>query len=491
MRTGLILVFTAATALLGAGCRLQQSDALGAPAADAGDCARGVVLSVGPGGDFTRITDALAHARRIRLDAHELEQTRRPVCINVAAGTYVGTFAPDVLAANPRREAFPLVIDVPGIVLRGATTLTLDDHGRPVAVRPDATTLIAEPPAVGNQPYILVTTTERRDAGSVVRSSGNAVRIEGFVLSFTRCKSGDACNAGGNCLAEGSCELVRQGTGIWTHLVRDYLIRGNAITGAGSFAIAHSASSGDTIRNLLLRNYPAGISYRGPASGPSKVSQNTSTHNALGGMVLVCAGGIALPTLAHERDLSVVPVDGSMKRTDVEINGNDFSHHTENPDIGFGLRILMFGVVSLPSGVADCAVTALDNRITDNTLGVVVDAGFPYQTRDGIAVDTAWTARFSARLERNTVEGSTENALVSLTRFTSTRDCRELDPGQPTSFRFLRNSTYAISTDGELATACYDDREVDPRSGQHLGNKLQIDGELRTGLTCKQLVACD
>ena len=151
----------------------------------------------------------------------------------------------------------------------------------------------------------------------------------------------------------------------------------------------------------------------------------------------------------------------------------------------------MFGVVSLPSGLADCALTALDNQMTDDTLGVVVDAGFPYQTRDGMKVDTAWSAKFSGRFERNTVEGTTANTLVSLTRFTSTRDCRELDPAQPTSFRFLRNSTYTIDTDGGLANACYDDRELDPRSGQPLGNKLQIDGEPRIGLTCKQLVACN
>jgi hypothetical protein len=404
---------------------------------------------------------------------------------------YVGTFAPDVLAAHPQYEALPLVIDVPGIALRGATTLALDDYDRPVAVRADATTLIAEPPppAVdGTQPYVLVATTERRDGESVVRSSGNAARIEGFVLSFARCKSGDACNANGDCPAEDSCQLVGRGTGILTHFVRDYMIRGNAITGAGSFAIQHSAASGSTIRNLLTRNSPAGISYIGPTPGPSKVWQNTST-NLGGGMVLVCAGGeFTLPTVAHEGNLSVLPrpVDGSMNRTDVEISGNDFGHH-----IGFGLRILMFGFVPFPPGVADCSVTALRNRITDNAIGVVVDAGFPYQTRDGVDVDTAWTARFSGRFEGNAVEGSAENALVTLTRFTSTRDCRELDPKQPTSFRFLRNSTYTISTDGELATACYDNRELDPRSGQPLGNSLQIDGEPRTGLTCKQVVACD
>jgi hypothetical protein len=379
--------------------------------------------------------------------------------------------------------------------LRGATQLAVDDHDRPVSVRAGATTLIADPPATeAAQPYVMVTTTERRDAGSVARSSGNAVRIEGFVLSFTRCRSGNACNANGNCLAENSCELVRQGIGIWTHLVRDYTIRGNAITGAGGFGIEHTASSGSTFRNLLTRNYPAGISYRGPAPGRSKFWQNTSTRNALGGMVMVCAGGgPALPTLAHEGNLSVVPrpVDGSLSRSDVEVDGNDFSGHTENPEIGFGVRILMFGVVSLPPGLADCAITALDNRITDDTLGLVVDAGFPYQTRGGVPVDTAWSARFSGRFERNAVTGTAENAFVSLTRFTSTRDCRELDPAQPTSFRFLRNSTYTISTDGELASACYDDRVLDPRSGRELGNKLQIDGEPRTGLTCKQVVACN
>jgi hypothetical protein len=224
------------------------------------------------------------------------------------------------------------------------------------------------------------------------------------------------------------------------------------------------------------------------------VWQNTSTHNALGGMVLVCAeGGFVLPTLAHERDLAVVPrsIDGSMDRTDVEIDDNDLSHHTENPDIGFGLRILMFSVVPFPPGLANCSVRALRNQLTDNATGVVVDAGFPYQTRNGVGVDTAWTARFSGRFEGNTVEGNTESALVTLTRFTSTRDCRELDSEQPTSFRFLRNSTYTISTDGKLAAACYDNRELDPRSGQRLGNTLLIDGEPRTGLTCKQRVTCD
>ena len=494
-RPVLVFVFTVAAVLLGAGCRLRQSDSLRTPVADADDCARATVFRVGPGSDFTRISDALTHARRIRGEAREFEQARRGICIDVAAGTYVGTFDPDVLAANPQYEAFPLVVDVPGIVLRGATKLALDDHDRPIAVRADATTLIADPPAVdGTQPYVLVTTTERHERESVVRSSGNAVRIEGLVLSFARCAPGGACNANGDCPTEGSCAPPGKGTGIWTHLVRDYVVRGNAITGAGSFAIHHSASSGKTVRNLLTGNSPAGISYQGPTPGPSEVSQNTSTHNLLGGMVVVCAdGGFALPTLSQETNLSVVPrpVDGSMNRTDVEIDGNDLSHHAENPDIGFGLRILMFGVVSFPSGMTDCAVTALDNRITDNTLGVIVDAGFPYQTRGGVTVDTAWTARFSGRFERNTVEGSSENALVSLTRFTSTLDCRELDPGRPTSFRFLRNSTYTISTDGELASACYDDRELDPRSGQPLGNELQIDGKPRTGLTCKQVVACN
>jgi hypothetical protein len=457
-------------------------------------CGRGLVLTVGSNREYPRITDALAAARRLRLAAGELERARTPVCIDVAAGTYVGSFDPAVLGANPGYEALPLVLDVPNVSVRGVTELVLDERNRPLRVGANVTRLVADPPAADNmQPYFLVAPTERQRGLSIVRSRGNRATIEGFVLDFAVCGAGGGrCAEGGRCEPRDDCRFTQRGTGIWTHGIDDYLLRGNVAIGGG-YGVQHSFSSGRTIRNLLMHNALVGIVYRGPARTNALVRENTSTHNSLGGMAVACsAGNFPLPALDHEPGVAVVPgpVDGSLHATQVELDTNDFSHHTGAQDFSFGLRILMFGPQPLTPDRTTCRVTAQRNRMIDTTFGIVNDAGFPYATVDGRSVGTAWTARYRASYRRNEVDGDTEDVLVSLTRFTSTRDCRELDSGLPTSFRFLRQSTYSIRHSGELGTMCRDNRELDPATREPLGNELRVGRVSLEGLTCKPITPC-
>jgi hypothetical protein len=127
-----------------------------------------------------RITDALVLARRARAaDAH------RPISLEIAAGTYVGT-----MGNNPagKLEDLPLILNVPGLHVHGATRLPLDGAGRPYAPtdgRPQ--TVITNDGFVPKTciPLNLVTidrarSCDRRGCGAL--SGGDGTSVEGLKL---------------------------------------------------------------------------------------------------------------------------------------------------------------------------------------------------------------------------------------------------------------------------------------------------------------------
>ncbi|HVD62610.1 MAG TPA: hypothetical protein VNC11_17175, partial [Gemmatimonadaceae bacterium] len=100
----------------------------------------------GDGIHFARITDALAAARAGRISRGETTNAACRITISVAAGTYIGSVAPQTTSEI---EALPLTIDVPDITLLGAFQMPLDAKGRPtgtaVAGTASVTTITASP----------------------------------------------------------------------------------------------------------------------------------------------------------------------------------------------------------------------------------------------------------------------------------------------------------------------------------------------------------
>src|SRR5206468_7950383 len=56
------------------------------------------------------------------------------IVIHVAPGTYLGTY--DALGSNKQMEVLPIALNMPNVVLTGATVLALDGAGLPTGVMP-------------------------------------------------------------------------------------------------------------------------------------------------------------------------------------------------------------------------------------------------------------------------------------------------------------------------------------------------------------------
>ena len=127
---------------------------------------------------FRRITDAVNLARCIRQAEGNFDSAPNPLEIQVAPGTYLGTFAADKLAQDETLEELPIILNVPNLTIQGSTTPILDDDRRPMGevVGSDETIITGVEPLVGDQEllFLVVDTTD----GMV----GNQTTIEGFTL---------------------------------------------------------------------------------------------------------------------------------------------------------------------------------------------------------------------------------------------------------------------------------------------------------------------
>jgi hypothetical protein len=367
----------------------------------------------GDGVHFRRMTDAVRAARAIRIARGETEAAACRITIQVAPGTYTGSFDAGV---SPSLELFPLIIDVPDITLRGALSMKSDEDGRPTGeAKSDAQVSTLVP----DRPLAFLPNTEAMIVvvGHPGAFAGNGVVIEGF--SF---QSGRNDNTHG-------------GMGIISLRASGLVIRGNrferALSSAADLRSSNALIEGN-FGSQLGQN--CGFCLAGP--GGYTASDNRLIAGGLGGIYVS-------PALAHMPfslgadpvttvEPDVLPTSATVTAV---IRNNDIRGHTRLP-IGFAVRVLAVGPNS--SNVPQTgSVDLSDNDFVGNTFGLIVDAGFP-------TLGTLRKGDLDVSLNGNTIQESCQaNLLVAFTRHTGALGV--------TSNPFLLNSTYRLSLGGDLS----------------------------------------
>jgi hypothetical protein len=370
---------------------------------------------------FATIQAALAQARLDRLSTSET------IVIHVASGKYV--------------ETLPLILDIPNLQLEGETTLTMDANGVPTGfVGSGSTQLLAKPALSGVQTVLLI--------GPTSNGTGNGVTVQGLVLDAgTNGSTGD-------------------GRDITIDRVALFSIRRNVLLGAG-LAMDFRAAGGVIEENFITGNGCGACLSAGNALEPASYSfvRNRSVKNAFSGLVIV---GSSYDGVQHP---ALVPIEQGeiFDSITAVIDANDLSGNKRAPNFTSGLRFFAF-TPTVPQGQSTGSIqaTVTNNTITNNSFGVVIDAGFPW--RDDPRV---WAANFNIVFSRNTVSVSKKaQALITFTRFTTSLDSKELNV-----FKYLTNSLFSISDfDNSLSGYWFDNPLTDPISGLPLQNTLVVNG---------------
>jgi hypothetical protein len=377
---------------------------------------------------YRRITDAVATARVIW--QADIDSDVK-IVIHVAPGVYEGSYT------NTGREieALPIRLDVPNLELRGSTSMLEGNDGWPTGVfEPGTNTLlIANPPLFGEQALLVVAPTNHVLTGHGVTVSKLSFNVGDFVYS------------------------VASGDGIVVDRVHDFTIRNNFVTGWAFIGISTTASSGKILGNYITEVGCGTCISAGNTSSPADVivSGNRSIRNELGGVLLLGGGG------AGE----------IFDRLSAVVSRNDLSNNNARRDFSFGLRVSVIRrdpPDSLNQTLGYVTATVSGNRITNNSFGVTIDAGFPYRTDP-----RRYTGTLDVAFENNqVVENRLTPALISFTRNEAT-----LSPSRLNFWKFLERSTFNITyPDGELDGYWFDHPVSDPIDGRTLQNILKING---------------
>lgn len=337
----------------------------------------------------------------MRIESDRLSPNFPPnegIVIHVGAGRYV--------------ETLPLILDVPKLRLEGGTSLTTDGKGLPTGfVDSTQTRLTAKPPLAGLQTILLIGPTSSD-------LTGIGVTVQGLVL--------DAGNGG----------FALNGIDISVDRVTGFSIQGNVLTGSAFIAVEARASSG-----VIGGNFIAGVGCgsclsAGNQNAPASYSflGNRSVKNAYVGVLVdgSSSDGVYDPAL-----LPVAPGTTFDSVTAV-ISGNDLSQNNQDPKSSSGIRLFAIHP-SIPTAqrAGNLTASVTNNTITNNSIGVSIDAGFPFR-----ADQRLWTASFSTTFSGNTIAGSkTTQALITFTRNTTAIFPQELKK----NFKYLQDSTVTIS----------------------------------------------
>jgi hypothetical protein len=330
--------------------------------------------------------------------------------------------------------AATLRLDIPNLELRGSDGVQRDDGGWAVAIL-DA----------GTQTRITGTAALAADAAILIAADDVAIRN----LSISRSDN--------------------KGETIAIQKAQRFTVKDCHVTGPNVAAISAAASSGSITGNYVTGAGCGICVAAGNEDSPAvvEVRANRSVANTNGGLLL--AGGV---------DLSGSGIFNALTATVVR---NDFSGNSAT-STSFGLRV--YAVKRDPPDAfmqSDGNVTAsiAENRIHDNTLGIIIDAGFPYRTFKGAADPRAYTAAFDLTFGSNDVASNPIPALITFTRFSTALTPSQLIPnGTANSFKYLVNSTFTIADPlNTLAGYWLDHPERDPYSGDVLLNVLMVNGE--------------
>lgn len=294
-----------------------------------------------------RITDALAVARRLG-----------GADIHVAPGVYNGTTDPAKLAANPALEALPILLNVPGLHLHGASTLVTDSEGLPAhAAKGPATKLNAD--SLGAF-VAMISVTPTVDAATGAPTSGplGDISVDGFEFMGTP---------------------AAFGTAVQLDRVNGFTLAGNYVHNF-STGLRVYRSSGTVDRNLVVDpdGGPDLIVFGGTVTSPSTmtISNNRLLDSTAGIIVsgLADQESPALYDLGANTGYAPAPPDSSPANViDVTLQHNDCSNNV------VGARLESRAAFPDPAVTSSrIHATLAGNHFDANQLyGVTVELGSP------------------------------------------------------------------------------------------------------------------
>ncbi|MDQ6888077.1 MAG: hypothetical protein M3068_12430 [Gemmatimonadota bacterium] len=380
-----------------------------------GDYVAGLVVDrqstqVGDGIHYSRIGDAVAAARALRVARNETETAPCRITITVAPGVFAGSTTE---SADPTLESFPIVLDFPDLTLLGAMRMQVDEQGRAIGTSDggQVTTLSPTPallkqPGLASEPIIVVNAHPNG-------SKGYGITIEGFAF-----RSGHM----------GVDELVA-GQGILALRARDLVVRGNRFEGGFTESIDLRSSSGLVERNHLKgRGGSCDVCLSGP--GDYRARDNLLIEGGIPGFLIVPGTLLPVPS-GIEQD--VLP---TMSLVTATVINNEVRDHLSKP-VGAGLRLGAIGI-GAPSVSGSTRVVASGNTLVNNTFNLIVEAAFP-------EANTTLRGDIDLQLSDNTLAQACQNdVLVSFSRHTTglglTNAGRANSP-------YLRSSTYRLALD--------------------------------------------
>ena len=325
-----------------------------------------------------------------------------------------------------------LLLDVPGLELRGSNVMPAAEDGWPIDVlQPETETRIVSAGPFAGAPLIHI-------APSGSELTGSGVTIANLTVDHNR---------------EGNAILIERAQG--------FTVKGCLLTRASPGGVLARLSSGTIAHNYITGTGCGVCVGGGNASSPASVRivGNRSVRNANGGVLL---------------DAGVTGTDDSHATLSAVIQGNDLSDNTGAPLNSFGIRVFTspLGPFLLAN---DNHVTALivGNRIRSNKIGVVIDAGFPHRAVDSSVDPRLFRGSLDVTLRDNDVAAN----LSAPALMTFTRNSAALSPAQLSSWKYLQDSSFRISDPQDsLADYWLDHPEVDPIDGRTLQNVLTING---------------
>jgi hypothetical protein len=402
-----------------------------------------VAATAQPGGDgsqkapFRRITDAVQAARWTRQADPACEVT---IVIHVAPGRYTGSLA----SADPAIEELPILLDVPGLVLRGSNELAVDGSGLPTgSIAPETEAVLAPDTPLPS------------DAGLLILGLRGMALHDVTVMKLTL----DGGHAPG--------PQAKMGAGIVVDRTNGFSIRENCFRGV-AIGIDLRASAGKIQGNYMNRLNLGAALIAGNAASPADVlfAANRAVDNRNGAVAL--EGGLERG-FAY-RGLAPLPPGTVFDSISAVVSENDLSENRGVPLFSFGIRIFPIGQapIDAPNPRRGAVRARIEgNRLVGNEFGVVVDAGFPDRSPA-----VAYTGTLDLAFDNNEVTGNVRApALFSFTRSTATTT-----PANLNRFEYLQNALFDIRYGVELDGWWFDHPELDPVDGQWLGNTLRVNG---------------
>jgi len=346
-------------------------------------------------------------------------------------------------------ELLPIVVNMPNVVLSGATVLALDARGLPTGIVPGTPETILTSTDQLATKQMLVAIISTTDGGT-----GNNVTITGF--SFDQPQS--------------AAQSDQYGSSLFADHVSGLAIRGNWLRNAPR-QVDIRFSSG-ALEGNLMTDSPDGVGAfiaAGSASYPAQVIVRTNrmTRNREHGLMAMATVQHVDPDLGLTKltALSQSLTKAEAHRLDVAITGNDFSQNHN-----LGLRLMLIS----PSYFFNAGDDAVPPTLTATVMGNTMNTNGNY----GLDVEGGDTTKTGSRTFRGAFIGTfSGNQLLDNGRngaiFTYTFG--NIPPSD--SSIYVRDSVFEVlDLDGELAGYDYANPLNDPIDGTPLNNSLVVNG---------------